>query len=311
MGCVHTKKRDNVEALGRQTLLTSRPRHKAENDDKIEEDSSASSKLNKVSIRSSPMEDSTTCETDGLTRSATKHDFVATDLIPSLLFPLPPTATITRPLPPTATLPTIATSPQNTNIENAVRSLSGSGGNLASLSLAALHEKIAVVPDSIVKERMPDMETLRSSISAQTADSCVKPGSVRSNLSASTTFTFAPPQSSHAIDGKLAVVTEEELDATHDTSQHKRRDSAIPDAPDLALALENALHSVVGVGECLWVTCSGVDSAHEEDADEIGLLRRNDDEEVIVGSDHHTHVQTQHSSSATPRGVTCLSIVCI
>jgi hypothetical protein len=306
MGCVHTKKRDNVEAPERQTLLTSRPRHTAENVDKIEEDSSASSKINKASIRSSPMEDSTTCETEVLTPSATKNDFVATDLIPSLIYPLPPTATFPRPLPPTAT------SPKSTNIESAVRSMSGSGGNLASLSLAALHEKIAVVPDSIVKERMPDMETMRSSISAQTADSCVKAGSVRSNLSASTTFTFAPPQSSHAIDSKLAVVTEEELDASCDTSQHKRRDSAIPEAPGLALALEHALHSVVGAGERLWVTCSGVDSAHEEDVDEIGMLWRKDHEEVIVGSDHHTHVQTQHSSSsATPRGVTCLSRVCI
>jgi len=274
MGCVHTKGEGNpVGAPERRTLLTSKPRRIVEDSTATKKETSASTKLDDTFIGSSSEEEF--IEIDVLTPSPIRNDFVATDMIPSLIYPLPPTATFQR--------SDANTSSNNTShIAREIGLMSRSGGTNQSLMVEALHGKIEMESErkciGVVKEKTCDMEPLHSSVSFQTADFPFKPGSVRSNISASTIFTFAPPQSSYALDSKLAVLTEEELEGSKDNAfEHKCREAAMPEAPDIALALEHALHSVVEASEHLWnrahSTCTGADGVLDENGEACALPR--------------------------------------
>jgi hypothetical protein len=255
MGCVQTKgKVGSAEAPVNKTLLTSK-QHRKGKGTVTKKGARVPSKLDDASVESALSKDAMTHHTDALAQSPTRKDFNAPNDNP-LLIPLPPTAGFSQSGP--------QSFPNHTSL---VKS------NEANKPVSTVESDRKHLGN--VKEKEFTPLTFHSSLSAQTitSDSYVKPASIYSGLSASTTFTFAPAQSSR----KLAVVSEEREETKSVDSASTKRMFAIPEVPEAGVLLENALHSVVDASENLWnrahATCNGSDGTLDENGDAFKSLR--------------------------------------
>jgi hypothetical protein len=301
MGCAHAKGKGNLaQAPESRTLLTSRPQKLLDLDAAAKRET-LSTQLEETPIRDSWIQESIIGEIDVLVPSTTTTDFVATDINPRLLFPLPPTATKPK------ENASYFNQAHNNYIvsENAVggqketkvplfgkvrhRGIETTGEGMTvvdkKFETQALHSSLPATP---ILESSPVPASFKSNISGATtftfdAGQSSHGGSFKSNNSVGTAFTFGPGQSSYALGSKLQVVTEEEpveVDQTRDNASWcKRCDATIPEAPGIAVALEQALHSVVDAGEDLWKmahsSCKTADSVLDENGDSYTSLRTN------------------------------------